>query len=347
MTRVRRVSTLFLYGVPVLATILLCGVVGFSFGTSALLAMVTLTALEIAFSFDNALANARVLKRMKRFWRHMFMSVGIIVAVFGARLVLPVVIVAAAAQLPVGAIADLALFEPEVYADILRSAYPLIAAFGGTFLLMIFLDYLFGRTHTARSLHAIEGVSILRNTEVLVVCGVLLLVSMPLAAMQQEVFFAGCLGAFLYIGMRQLSDFFAARHEQPTRSKVVLKHTGFFTFLYLELLDATFSLDGVVSAFALTPNVLLIAAGLGAGAIWVRAITIYFVRRPIPSYYEHLDKGVHYAIGALGMLLLVGIRVDVPDLLAESVALAIIGVACLASVWAKRHPRVAAVKSGV
>jgi hypothetical protein len=81
---------------------------------------------------------------------------------------------------------------------------------------------------------------------------------------------------------------------------------GAINFLYLELLDASFSFDGVIGAFAITNMVLLIAAGLGVGAVWVRSMTIHIVRKKTLVKYRYLDHGAHYAIGALAAMLLLG-----------------------------------------
>jgi hypothetical protein len=109
-----------------------------AFGIVAILSI-----LEISLSFDNAVVNAGILKKMNAFWQKIFLTVGILIAVFGMRLVFPVVIVAISAQLgPIEAV-DLALSDKDRYQELVTDAHPAIAAFGGMFLLMIFLDFIF------------------------------------------------------------------------------------------------------------------------------------------------------------------------------------------------------------
>ena len=102
-----------------------------------------LSVLEISLSFDNAVVNAGILKKMNAFWQKIFLTIGILIAVFGMRLVFPVVIVAISARLgPIEAV-DLALSDKDQYQQLVTDAHPAIAAFGGMFLLMIFLDFIF------------------------------------------------------------------------------------------------------------------------------------------------------------------------------------------------------------
>ncbi|EOY47414.1 Integral membrane protein [Streptomyces lividans 1326] len=109
-----------------------------AFGIVAILSI-----MEISLSFDNAVVNAGILKKMNAFWQKIFLTIGILIAVFGMRLVFPVVIVAISASLgPIEAV-DLALTDKDRYQELVTDAHPSIAAFGGMFLLMIFLDFIF------------------------------------------------------------------------------------------------------------------------------------------------------------------------------------------------------------
>ena len=88
----------------------------------------------------------------------------------------------------------------------------------------------------------------------------------------------------------------------------VVGKAAFFLFLYLEVLDASFSFDGVIGAFAITSNILIIAAGLGIGAMYVRSLTVYLVRKGTLSEYVYLEHGAHWAIGSLAVVLLLTIK---------------------------------------
>lgn len=323
-----------IYGFSLVTTIALIIAVGFGMGKDALITMLTLTALEITFSLDNAVVNAQVLERMSEFWRRMFMTVGILIAVFGMRLVFPILVVVATSHLGFGTVIDLALQHPHEYADKLEAAHPVIAAFGGMFLMMIFLDFIFGETKiAAKLLSGLRMKGAERYIEILVAIaiflGVLIFVH---GKLDFNILLAGIIGMAAFIIVRALSDLFASTHEKHKHTSKAFVRGGFMTFLYLEMLDASFSFDGVIGAFAVTSNVVLIAAGLGAGAVWVRSITIDLVRNGTLKQYPYLDLGAHLAIGSLATLLLIGIGVNLPDLLTGSIGLAIILTSFLASV---------------
>ena len=96
----------------------------------------------------------------------------------------------------------------------------------------------------------------------------------------------------------------------PSQLAKATGKAGFFLFLYLEVLDASFSFDGVIGAFAITTDPILIALGLGLiGAMFVRSLTVFLVRKGTLADYVYLEHGAHWAIGALAVILLVGIGV--------------------------------------
>jgi hypothetical protein len=101
------------------------------------------------------------------------------------------------------------------------------------------------------------------------------------------------------------------------------------SFLYLEVLDASFSFDGVIGAFALTNNLFIIAIGLGIGAMFVRSLTVMLVEKGTLASYRYLEHGAFYAIGALALLMLVGTAVEVPDALTGLIGAVFIGL----SLW--------------
>nr|MDT0664980.1 DUF475 domain-containing protein [Micromonospora sp. DSM 115978] len=189
----------------------------------------------------------------------------------------------------------------------------------------------------------------------------------------EQVLTAGVAGLATYLGVRGLGEFFEARglgeaaealsgaavsdeHEtaagtvpgqastdvaKPVRhgpNGLVLAsgRAAFFLFLYLEVLDASFSFDGVVGAFAISQNIFIIAAGLGIGALYIRSITVYLVRKGTLSEYIYLEHGAHYAIGALAVILAVSIRYEVPEIITGLIGVGFILVALLSSI---RHRR--------
>ncbi len=86
-------------------------------------------------------------------------------------------------------------------------------------------------------------------------------------------------------------------------------------FLYLEVLDASFSFDGVIGAFAITNDIVLMALGLGIGAMYVRSLTVYLVRQGTLDDYVYLEHGAHYAIGALAVILMVTIQYQINEVI--------------------------------
>jgi uncharacterized protein len=112
---------------------------------------------------------------------------------------------------------------------------------------------------------------------------------------------------------------------------------GFFLFLYLEVLDAAFSFDGVIGAFAITTDPILIALGLGLiGAMFVRSLTVFLVRKGTLADYVYLEHGAHWAIGALAVILLVGIGYHVDEIVTGLIGVAFIGAAFLSSIMRNR-----------
>lgn len=112
----------------------------------ALWLCLVLSVLEVSLSFDNAVVNAGVLKHMNAFWQKLFLTVGILIAVFGMRLVFPIVIVSVATGMGLVPVMQMALKEPDRYSQVLTDNYPSIAAFGGMFLLLVFLNFLFDQS---------------------------------------------------------------------------------------------------------------------------------------------------------------------------------------------------------
>ncbi|MGP3979751.1 DUF475 domain-containing protein [Streptomyces sp. KR80] len=313
-----------------------------------------LSVLEISLSFDNAVVNAGVLKKLNAFWQKIFLTIGILIAVFGMRLVFPVVIVAISAKVgPIEAV-DLAIADPERYEALVTDAHPAIAAFGGMFLLMIFLDFIF-EDRDIKWLHWIERpLAKLGKVDMLSVCIALIVlllsamtfathahVSTGTADKSATVLLSGVAGLITYLIVGGLSGHFEHKleeeeereHEAEEEAKKAGKQptmvglagkAAFFMFLYLEVLDASFSFDGVIGAFAITNHIFWMALGLGIGAMYVRSLTVYLVRQGTLDDYVYLEHGAHYAIGALAVLLLVTIQFQVNEIVTGLIGVSLI-----------------------
>ncbi|MFE2289738.1 DUF475 domain-containing protein [Streptomyces sp. NPDC059452] len=341
-----------------------------AFGIVAILSI-----LEISLSFDNAVINAGILKKMNAFWQKIFLTIGILIAVFGMRLVFPVVIVAVSAQLgPIEAI-DLSFNDPDRYKELVTDAHPAIAAFGGMFLLMIFLDFIF-EDRDIQWLRWIERpLAKLGKVDMLSVCVALivLLVSAMVFATQAHqhggghvdktstVLLSGVAGLITYLVVGGLSGFFEGKLEEeeereheaeeqakkagkPVTGVALAGKAAFFLFLYLEVLDASFSFDGVIGAFAITNEIVLMALGLGIGAMYVRSLTVYLVRQGTLDDYVYLEHGAHYAIGALSVILLVTIRYEINEIITGLIGVVLIGLSFWSSL--RRNKSIAAAGGG-
>jgi len=297
-------------------------------GLSALLPIIALTLIEITFSFENAVLNSQVLSTMSRIWRMVFLTVGIAVAVFGVRLILPLVMVSSTTGLPLGHVLQLALHQPDQYAEELHSAYPVIAAFGGIFLLMIGLRF-FGEKKDVLWLHKLESpLAIFNQPWWVSLCGAVggvLAIQLFLARGDARVIWAGILGGVTFLIIKLFSEMLLKQQAKQQKSaRHQLFTQGLIQLLYLELLDASFSFDGVIAAFAITKDVLLIAAGLGIGAMYVRSMTVHLLASGTLGHYRYLIHGAHYAILSLSVLLLLSIRLEIPEAITGLLGLVII-----------------------
>lgn len=337
--RFHKSHPLRIFFVSGLLTILSLGLVGGFIGPQALFVASVLILVEITFSFENAIINAKVLSGVSEFWRKIFITVGILIAVVGMRLVFPILVVALTAGLGFGNVLDLALNHPKEYAHELHDAHVPIAAFGGMFLLMLCLQFFFDPGRKVRWINIIERPmqSMSRWWMYTAVCLAVLgvLTWLPFNPEPRSTLIAGLVGIASYILIHGLTELFSRRQNSVQTGTLKTGMAGFTSFLYLEVLDASFSFDGVIGAFAVTQDVLLITLGLGIGALWVRSLTIFMVEHKVLHAYRFLEHGAHYTIGVLSAVLLAGIFIDVPEIIAGGAGLMIITASILSSLRRK------------
>jgi uncharacterized protein len=317
-------------------------------GWEAVAVTAALILIELTFSFDNAIINAKVLTTMSPFWQKMFMTIGILIAVFGMRVAFPIVIVMVSVGLPWNEVLQLAINQPHEYAHLLEKAHPNIAAFGGIFLLTLCLHFLLDDTREILWLASIErrlqkfGKWWQYATASFMV--LLFITLLPFNHHAKSTLISGTLGLITYLLLHSLTAVMTKNHDEKDKSlkKVVQKTglAGFATFLYLEVLDASFSFDGVMGAFALTSNVVLIGVSLGVGAVWVRSLTLYMVRRKVLDAYLYLEHGAHYTIGALAIILLVGLFYKIPEVISGGIGIVIITLSIISSIKQKKEPKI-------
>ncbi|MES2876166.1 MAG: DUF475 domain-containing protein [Patescibacteria group bacterium] len=338
--RLQKTHPFRIFFISALVTILSLAAIGGFMGPEALFIAAVLILVEITFSFENAIINAKVLAGVSEFWRKIFITVGILIAVVGMRLVFPIVIVALTAGLSMPDVVELALNQPDRYADELNEAHISIASFGGMFLLMLCLHFFFDPKRKVVWINIIEKPlqSMSRWWLYTAICMVVLtiLTLLPANHEPRETFTAGLVGIVTYIVIHGLAELFAKRQGVGESTKVLKTGmAGFMAFMYLEVLDASFSFDSVIGAFAVTKDVVLIAIGLGIGALWVRSLTIYMVEHHVLHAYRYLEHGAHYTIGVLAAVLLAGIFFDIPEIIAGVIGLMIISASVVSSLRAR------------
>lgn len=309
-----------------------------------------LAVMEVSLSFDNAVVNASVLKTWNHFWRTLFLTVGIIVAVFGMRLLFPLLIVGVTADMSIVDVAQLALNDPKSYSEKLMAHHPEISAFGGMFLLLVFLNFLFDDEKDSHWFHWLES-KLANLASIPAVSVFLALISLLVMAYfvdvdtKLAVVVSGIWGIVVYVGVQvvghlleggESSDEETENNQQGTSvgdTVATVAKGGIGGFLYLEVLDASFSFDGVIGAFAITNDVVIIMLGLAIGAMFVRSMTVFLVEKGTLDAYIFLEHGAHYAIGALAFIMLAsGTGVHVPEVVTGLIGIAFIVWAVLSSI---------------
>ena len=340
-----RVNLWAIYGPSAVITVLAWATVGSFGGWVQLLTVMILTALEVTFSFDNAIVNSKLIQRLSPGWQRAFMTVGILVAVFVVRFALPIFIVQLTAGLGFGAVVDLAVHQPLLYQQHLTAAGPTIDAFGGVFLLMIGVSYFLDDEKDVHWIGWLESrlapLGRFDNVPIFVMLCVAVIAFFTVdPAERGAVLAAAAIGVALHVGLDLFGAVFDSDDEdEPARGKLttLVGAAAAVMFVRLEVLDASFSFDGVIGAFAITTSVLVIMAGLGAGAMWVRSMTVHLVRTGTLAKYEFLEHGAHWAILFLGGVMIAKLYgIDLPEWATGSLGIVFIGAALATSIAARR-----------
>jgi len=301
-------------------------------GFPAVIITAILAILEVSLSFDNAVVNAGVLKNMEEVWKQRFLTWGMLIAVLGMRLVFPILIVAFAADLGIFEVSYMALADPDTYSAYLTSAHVQISAFGGTFLLLVFLYFIFDAEKEVLWLEKLETklqqIGKLDSAEIVIaVVALLIMQSMLPQEEKLSALLAGLAGIILYVLITSV-ELLESEHKMTGEN---LKRGGVMAFVYLEVLDASFSFDGVIGAFAITKDVVIIMVGLAIGAMFVRSLTIFLVEKGTLDEYIFLEHGAHYAIGALAFIMLLSMVMHISEVITGLVGVTFIGLSVYSS----------------
>lgn len=299
-------------------------------GFVAVYICILLIILEVSLSFDNAVVNARILRHMSQVWQRRFIIYGIPIAVFGMRFLFPILIVSIAADMGMLQTLNLALNNPDEYHHALHSNKNQIYIFGGGFLLMVFLSFFFEEKETKwirvlEDNHLIKTFSKSQNITlfIAILTGIILIMLTQNSTYAIAYFSA----IVLHLGLGMFDEIFSTSGIK----------SGLMGFLYLEVLDASFSFDGVIGAFAMSQDIFIIMIGLGIGAMFVRSLTIYMVRKRILESFIYLEHGAHYAILALAVIMFIKIFYEVSEIITGTASMLFIALALIHSVLKRRN----------
>ena len=300
-------------------------------GLASVFIVFILAILEISLSFDNAVVNAMKLEKMSHIWRHRFLTWGIAIAVFGMRFLFPILVVSIFANLSMAEVTRIALNDSDKYAHYLHLTHAPIVSFGGIFLLMLFLHYFFDHKKTVHWIKPLEEwlshLDNLRGIEVIIAL-IMVFFTQSFAKdpqTQLAITLSGIAGVITYLAIDGLSHYLE-KHEQQRLAQCTQNAAcgGFVAFMYLELIDASFSLDGVLGAFALSKDIIIISIGLAIGAMFVRSLTIMLVEKKTLAQFLYLEHGAHWAIGALAIIMLISTEIEVPEVVTGIIGLVFI-----------------------
>jgi hypothetical protein len=282
-----------------------------------------LVVFEVVNSVDNAVVNATVLKTMTMLWRKRFLVIGIITSVFLVRFLLPLIIVWI--SVPTISISEMFLAfagQSNIAAQAIEVQKPIILMFGGVFLIYLYFHWLF--LEKKEPLYIERFLKEKQGAWFFAIAAFLLVAVMYLAKYNTLMMLAAAIGSatfFLLYGLKETA--------QSNEENLVTGNSGLSDlskFAYLEVLDATFSFDGVVGAFAFTINLLLILIGMGIGAIVVRELTIKGI--DTIGKYKYLKNGALTSIGFLGLFMLIeAFGIDLPSYIPTIVTFILIGAA--------------------
>lgn len=311
---------------------------------SVLWICIVLGILEISLSFDNTIINATVMRNMDEKWQQRFVSWGIFIAVFGMRVVFPILIVSIAGHISPPDALHLAFTDPARYAQIVSNAHTGIMGFGGAFLLLVGLNFFFDLEKEYHWISLLERPlqKLATYEAVKIVVALLALFAASHLLELREAY------SFLVSGIFGIAAFFAVEWlgnllEVPEQAVAGVKQGGLAAFVYLEVLDASFSFDGVIGAFALSNNLIIIALGLGIGAMFVRSLTLAFVRSGTLSQFRYLEHGAFWAILALAVIMFLSVKYEIPETVTGTIGAVLIGLSLLASMsYNKSNPQIVA-----
>lgn len=307
--------------------------------------MTVLAVLEVSLSFDNAIVNAKVLQGMDEVWRHRFMTWGMLFAVGFMRLVFPILIVAIAGNISMVDAIQLAISDQDKYSEVLSSSHIVIAGFGGAFLFLVAFDFFFDSEKDVHWVHFIESklVKLGARQSVGIILTIAILYTMYLYLPVEEAlkfFMAGIAGIITHEIVKLVGDLMNSEDETENNATVAVAKSGLASFIYLELLDASFSADSVLGALVISTDIFIIAGGLAIGAMFVRSMTLQLVQSGTMGEYKYLEHGAFYAIGCLATIMFASTMVHIPEVVTGVLSIAFIAGGYYSSIKENKGSRI-------
>jgi len=307
-------------------------------GLLSVFVVLFLAILEVTLSFDNAVVNAMKLEKMSPIWQRRFLTWGIIIAVFGMRLLFPIVIVSIFSGLSILSTFNLAIENVTEYTKYLHLAHVPLVTFGGAFLLILALQFFINQEKEVYWLKPFEKAFAFLNkipfVTVILTCAVIFTLTCFVPQdLKMIIYKSGGAGILTFLAIHKLSELLEKFSEkrQSNLTETVAKQ-GFVSFIYLELIDASFSLDGVLGAFAISKDIIIIMIGLSIGAMFVRSLTVFMVEKKTLKQFKFLESGAHWAILLLALIMFVSVKQEVPEVVTGLSGLLIVGSSFVASI---------------
>jgi hypothetical protein len=253
---------------------------------------------EIISSVDNAVVNAHILKNLPEKYRKIFLLWGLLFAVFVVRGLLPFFIVwMANPDLGITQVVTATFSNSPQVKEYIEMSKPLLLLGGGVYLLLVFLSWLF--LEEKKYAFLVEGFIHRQGAWFYAFASI---ITTAIIYFSLKVNPALALASTIGVSAFFITDGFKKNAESQEKKLMSTAMSAWSKILYLEILDASFSIDGVIGAFAFTVSVPLIILGNGLGAFIVREFTVRGIN--LIAKYEYLKNGAMYAIGVLGGIMI-------------------------------------------
>ncbi len=289
---------------------------------SIILVVAGLVLFETITSIDNAIINAEVLSTMSQKARKWFLTWGLLIAVFGLRGLLPFLIVWAVnpGLGPVGAVTATFSNDPHVI-EAIESSTPILLAGGGIFMVFIFFHWLFLEPKN----FGLRGERFIFSQGVWFYAVVSIILALVVwFGLQQDplMAFGAVVGSTVFFITHGFKENAAKAEEELLKKKSGM--SDWSKIFYLEAIDGSFSIDGVLGAFAFTLSVPLILIGNGIGAFVVRELTIRNIDRI--KKYAYLKNGAMYSVFFLGIIMILhSFHFEIPEWLSPVITAGVVG----------------------